>query len=131
MRDRRFYQVFQHREVRKEIEVLKHIAHVDPLLKDLLLFQFKEFVALTAIANVVAVNLDKTFVDALQVVNGAQQRRFARPGWPEDHRHGPWRDLKRDVVEGFMATEIFTDAGNRNMSFRRGLHGRAPVLAWR
>ena len=78
MRDGRLNQVFQHREVRKEIEVLKHIAHVDALLEDLLLLQLIELVALTTVANVVPVDLNKAFVDALQVVNGAQQRRFAR-----------------------------------------------------
>ena len=123
MRDGRLNQVFQHREVRKEIEVLKHVAHVDALLEDLLLLQLIQPVALTTVANVVSVDLNKTFIDALQVINGAQQRRFAGAGRPEDHRHGPGRDLQRNVVERLMATEILADAGNRNMSFRRGLHG--------
>lgn len=65
MRDGRLDQVFQHREVRKEIEVLEHVAHVDALLEDLLLLQLIEPVALTAIADVVPVNLDKAFVNAL------------------------------------------------------------------
>ena len=78
MRDGRLNQVFQHREVRKEIEVLKHIANVDALLEDLFLLQLIELVALTTVANVVPVDLNKAFVDALQMVNGAQQRRFAR-----------------------------------------------------
>ncbi len=38
MRDGRFNQIFQHREVRKEIEVLKHVPNVDALFEDLFLF---------------------------------------------------------------------------------------------
>jgi ATPase subunit of ABC transporter with duplicated ATPase domains len=32
------YQVLQHRQVRKQVKVLKHVADVDPLAEDLLLF---------------------------------------------------------------------------------------------
>ncbi len=73
MRDGRFNQVFKHRQMRKEIEVLEHVAHVDALFEDLLLLQLVEFVTLAAIADVIPVYLNKAFVDALQVVNGAQQ----------------------------------------------------------
>lgn len=65
MRDGRLNQIFQHREMRKEIEVLKHVAHVDALLEDLVLFQFVKPVTLTTVANVVPVDLDEAFVDAL------------------------------------------------------------------
>jgi hypothetical protein len=38
MGNRRFNQVFQHREMREEIKVLEHVAYVDALLKDLFSF---------------------------------------------------------------------------------------------
>ena len=73
MGDGRFNQVFQHRQMREEIKVLEHVTYVDALFEDLLLLQLVELVALTAIADVIPVDLDKAFVNALQVVNGAQQ----------------------------------------------------------
>jgi hypothetical protein len=44
--------------------------------------QLIELVAFAAIADVVAINLNKAFIDALQMVNGAQQRRFPEPDGP-------------------------------------------------
>src|SRR5690606_17739098 len=129
MRDGCFNQVFQHRKMRKKIEVLKHVPNVDALFEDLFLFELVEFVTLTAIADVIPVNLDKAFVYALQMVNSAQQRRFSRSRGSEDHRHGARWDLKRDVIERFMSAKKLTDAGYGNVSFRRGLHEQAPVLA--
>ncbi|MOA09238.1 hypothetical protein D3C78_1290560 [compost metagenome] len=57
--------------MRKQIEILEHVPDVDALFKDLFLLQLIELVALTAIANVVTVYLDKPFVDPFQVINGA------------------------------------------------------------
>lgn len=105
MGDGRFNQVFQHCEMRKEIKVLEDIAHIDALFEDLFLFQLVEFVTLTAVTDVITVNLDKPFVDAFQMVNGAQKRRFTRSGRPEDDRYRSGRDLQRDVIKRFMATK--------------------------
>ena len=68
--------------MREQIEVLKYVADVDPLAEDLFLFQFVQLVAFAAIADIVAIDLDKAFIDALQVVNCPQQRRFSRTGRP-------------------------------------------------
>ncbi|MNY28487.1 hypothetical protein D3C86_1624630 [compost metagenome] len=123
MRNRRFDQVLQHREMRKQIEVLKHVSDVDALFEDLFLFQFIQLIPLAAIADVIPVDLNKAFVNALQVVNGTQQRRFTGTGWAEDHRHRSGRNFKRHVIQRLVAAKELTDAGNRDMSFRRGWHG--------
>ena len=129
--DGRLNQVLQHRQVREEVEVLEHVADIDPLFEDRLLFQLIQRVALPAIADVIPVNLDKAFVNALQMVDGAQQGRFARARWPEDHRYRAGRDLQRDVIQRLVAAKELAHTGNGNMSFRRGWHGRAPVwLGW-
>ncbi|MNC62876.1 hypothetical protein D3C75_1129490 [compost metagenome] len=70
MGDWRFNQVFQHRQMREQVEVLEHVADVNPLLEDLFLFEFKQLIALTAIADVVPVNLDKAFIHAFEVIDG-------------------------------------------------------------
>ncbi|MNZ60828.1 hypothetical protein D3C78_789030 [compost metagenome] len=71
MRNRCFNQVLQHRQMREQVEILEYIPDVDALFEDLFLFQLVKLVALTAIANVVTVDLDKPFIDTFQVVNGA------------------------------------------------------------
>ncbi len=69
MGDGRFNQIFQHRQMRKEIEILEDVADVDALAQDLFLFQLVEPVAFPTIANVLSVDLDKAFVYPLQMIN--------------------------------------------------------------
>ena len=126
--DGRLNQVFQHRQMREQIEVLKYVADVDPLAEDLFLFQFVQLVAFAAIADIVAIDLDKAFIDALQVVNRPQQRRFSRAGRPEDHRYRAGFDFQRHVIQRFMAAKVFADAGNGNMTVTRVGHGQAPAV---
>ena len=127
MGNRRFNQILQHRQMREQIEVLKYIAHVNPLAEDLFFFQLIQLVALTAIADIVAINLDKPFIDPFKMVNGAQQRRFSRTGRPQDHRHRSRRNLQGDIIQRFMTTKVFTDPGYRNMTITRVEHGRPPA----
>ncbi len=89
MGNRRFNQVIQHAEVWEQIEVLEHVADVDALAQNRLLFQFIQLIAALLIADVVAINLNKSFVDPFQMIDGAQQRGFTGAGRPEDHRDGP------------------------------------------
>jgi hypothetical protein len=70
--NRRFNQVFQHRQMREQVEVLKDVAHVNALAH-LSLLQLIELIALAPIANVVAINLNKPFIHSLKMVYGAQQ----------------------------------------------------------
>ncbi|VGP88261.1 hypothetical protein SB00610_04313 [Klebsiella quasipneumoniae subsp. similipneumoniae] len=124
--DRRLNQVLQHRQVRKQVKVLKHVADVDPLAEDLLLFHLIQLVAFAAIADIVAINLNKPFINALEVINGAQQRGLARTGRAEDHRHRARRYLQGHIVQRFVAAIVFADAGDRDMAITRAGHGRPP-----
>ncbi|MNL70331.1 hypothetical protein D3C87_1953160 [compost metagenome] len=59
--------------MREQVEVLEHIANVDALLENGVFFQLIQLVTLASVADVVAVDTDKTFVDALEMINGPQQ----------------------------------------------------------
>ncbi len=134
MGDRRFNQVIQHRHMGKQVEVLEHIADVDALTQNRLLLQFIQAVAAPLVADVIAVDLNKALVDPLQMVDGAQQGRFARSRRPEDHRYRTRWQLQRHAIQRLVFAKPLADAGNDDLSLRRlqavinGFgHDRAPV----
>ncbi|CAH0317336.1 hypothetical protein SRABI106_04241 [Rahnella aquatilis] len=77
------------------------------LFEDGALFQFIQRIAFAAVADVIAVNLNKTFVDALKMVNRAQQGRFPRAGRAEDHGHGARFDAQTHVIQRFVRAVVF------------------------
>ncbi|STV28766.1 Uncharacterised protein [Klebsiella pneumoniae] len=117
-------QVLQHRQVRKQVKVLEHVADVDPLAKNFLFFHLIQLVAFAAIADIVAVNLNKSSIDPFEVIYGAQQRGLARAGRAEDHRHRARGDLQRHIVQRLVAAIVFADPGDRDMAIMRaGMNG--------
>ncbi len=127
--DRRLNQVLQHRQVRKQVKVLEHVADVDPLAKNFLFFHLIQLVAFAAIADIVAVNLNKSLIDPFEVIYGAQQRGLARAGRAEDHRHRARGDLQRHIVQRLVAAIVFADPGDRDMAIMRAGHERPPAAA--
>src|SRR6478609_3285663 len=75
--DRRLNEIFEHSQMREEIEVLKNHADIGAAFQNIFLLQFKERVALLRIADEFAVDGDKTAIDPFQMIDGAQQRRLA------------------------------------------------------
>ncbi|EMF03274.1 hypothetical protein F518_22560 [Serratia marcescens VGH107] len=116
---RRFDDVFQHRQVREQVEVLEHVADVDALPENGLFLQLVQPVALAAVTDVVAVDADKALVHALQVVDRPQQRRFARAGRAEDHGYGAWLQRQADVVQRLVFTEKLADVADFDQAARR------------
>ena len=62
--------------MREQIKVLEHIADVNPLAQNFRLFQLIQLVSLPTIANVIAIDLNKTLIDAFQMVDGTQECGF-------------------------------------------------------
>src|SRR5471032_765528 len=104
--------------MREKIKVLKDIADVNPLLEDGPLFQLIQLVALSLIANIVAINLNGAFIDAFQMVNGAQQGGLTRTGWPEDHRHRAGFDAQAHVIQRLVGAKMFAQVADFNSSRR-------------
>ena len=78
---RRLDDVVEHRHVRPEVEALEDEADLDAVPGDVALGVGAQTVlAVRAVADQVAVDLDAAAVDRLEVVDAAQERRLARAG---------------------------------------------------
>jgi len=66
--------------VRKQVEALEHHADVAPLGGDLALAELVELSATLAVPDELAGDPEAAGIDALEVVDAAQERRFARSG---------------------------------------------------
>ncbi len=80
--------------------------------KDGLFLQLIQPVALAAIADVVAVDADKAFVHAFQVVDRPQQRRFTGAGRAEDYGDGARLQRQADVVQRLVLAEELADVAD-------------------
>ena len=103
---RGFHHVFQRRQVREQLEILKDHAEQPPHLAGLA-------ASMMAAIRQQRVRADADFacVERVQPVDRAQQRRFARPAGA-DQRHGlAGVDRQADVVEHQPRAEAFGDVG--------------------
>ncbi len=98
----REHDVFAHRQVREQVELLEH--HAD------LLAQAAQVGA--GGVEVFAIDLDHTVVDRLQAVEGAQQGAFARSAAADDRHHLAFLDAQVDAFEHMVVAVVFMQGGN-------------------
>ena len=89
----------------EQVEALEHHAGGEALARDLAVGQRIELVADAAEADQLAVDPDGAAVEALELVDAAQERALARAGRADDAQHLAARQLQRDVVDGVQVAE--------------------------
>ena len=87
--DRRQSAVFQHREMREQVELLKHHADVAAYREDLL----------GIVGQLLAVDDDTAALPVFEAVDAAKHRRFAAAGWTADDDALAPRDRQIDVAQ--------------------------------
>jgi len=102
----RQHDVLQHRQVRKEVELLEHHAHLGAHGVDILCRVQGD-----------AVNDDLAAVEFLQAVDAAQQGRFSRARWPDNHHYLAFTDIQADAAKRFDHAERFGYIFNVNDRF--------------
>src|SRR6476659_164784 len=90
--------------MREEIEALEDHADLGALSRDVALTIFDELPVPLAVPDQLAVHLHTAGVDLLEMVDAADERRFSRPGRPDDADHLPWIHLARHALHDFLCT---------------------------
>ena len=122
-RDGRLDEVFQHREVREQVEVLEHHAHA---ATDAAHFGFGHVAgaSLGVIGHQgLAIDADLALVDELQVVQAAQQRALARTRGADQRHHLALVDAQRHAAQDLQRPEALVQVAG--IDHCRGGAGRA------
>ena len=96
--------VLQHRQVRKQVELLEHHADLGPHVVDVgaLVLQMH------------AVDVDAAAGGHFEVVDAAQNRALARPARADDNHDFAALDVEIDAFNGLYAAEVFVQSVNDN-----------------
>ena len=100
--DRRQRAVLQHGQVRKQIEALEHHADFAPDVVD----------APQIRPEFDAVDDDLAFLEFLERIDTADQRRFARTRRPADHDALAFADIEVDIAQYMKIAEPLVEAGD-------------------
>jgi spermidine synthase len=126
-RHRRFDDVLQHREVRKQVEVLEHHAG---LAADAAQIAFAGVAAAAGGVRAgqgLALDGDGAAVDGFEVVQAAQQRALARPRGADDGHHLAARNLQRHIAQHLQAAKALVQAACLDHELRRlAVHSDSP-----
>ena len=114
------HEVVQHREVGKQIELLKHHAHLSADGVDLA----------QVVAQAVAVDADRALLKILQGIEGADEGALAGPGGTHHHHHFAAMDREVHTAEGVITIRIplFDPAGLNHQVAGARSHGRLADL---
>src|SRR5262249_55581951 len=102
---RRFDDVLERRHVREQVEALEDHPDLGSLPRDVLLGVLDELAVALPVADQVAVDLDPSAVDLLQVVDAAKERRLPPAGGPDDDDDLAASHVERDPAQHLEAAE--------------------------
>ncbi|MND87760.1 hypothetical protein D3C80_797680 [compost metagenome] len=117
----RQHAVLQYRQMREEIELLEHHADIAA-----------DVVGIGALlAERRAVDGDAAFLDFLQMVDAADQRRLAGSGWAAKHDMLAAPDFEVDPLQHLQVAVPLVDAAHGDGFFRNAglVHGQFPFLS--
>ena len=106
MGDGRLGDVFQHGQVREQVEVLEDETDARPLVQNQPLRQLFEPVALESHADRLAVDADVSEVQSLQVIDRPEQCRLPGSGRTENDRDRAPGDGQVDAVQDLVAIRM-------------------------
>ncbi len=107
-----FDDVFKRGQMREQVEALKHHAHFGAALEDFPFLQLIKRIALLTITDQFTVYGDKSVIDALEMVDGAQQCGLAGAGLAENGGDTACRNGKADIIKHLQRPEGFRNAMN-------------------
>ena len=107
--DRRLDNVLQHRQMGIEVELLEHHADLLALKGDFTRREAMQNALFQLVANLLISHHDRAAVHIFQMVDAAQEGRFARTGRPEDHHHLAGKDVEIDPFQYLVMAVTFMD----------------------
>src|ERR1700761_539713 len=97
--------IFDHAQMREQIERLKHHADLGPNRFNLPVAIGMRAAVPEALVNGCFIEIDRAAVDGFQMVDAAEHRRLARPRRSDDTQHLTLRDAKRYVLQRMVVAE--------------------------
>ena len=107
--DRSFRDVLRDGQVREQVEALEHHADAGALARDGAVVQFVQLVPDAAEADELAGDEDGAAVDALELVDAAQEGALARARRPDDADDLARRHPERDALQHLKRAEALDD----------------------
>ena len=126
---RGFGDVGEHRAVGEEVEGLEDHSDISALLRGVPLGDLVEPTVLLPVADEVALDLDASGVDLLQVVHAPQQGGLARTGRADEAGHRSGGHVEVDALEHIEGTEALPDVTEGDHRGVCAAHQRFPFLS--
>lgn len=126
-RDRRLANVLERRQMREQVEALKHHADVTAARGDDAIALFAQHtVGGEMIADEIAVDFDGTAVNLFEMIDAAQEGRLTAAAGAEQAQHFTGLDVERNVVQYLVIAEALADARNLDERDKSLSHGGCP-----